>query len=1536
MCKQQQSIFQFKFAYQQPQQFKQSTCWVCPLYSASTRRSLLLRKQESKLTMNTEDLKPGPSAVGGPRDPDANMRGGGTAADQLKNRLFTKSGTGHQSMQQLPGRSSMGSSKMGGNKRRSGNGSRKFAGRSTTGLVPRGMKTSRSVPALGGQSSLGGRNNNKTGIMTNNFLPRTTEEYKPPAATTNRGLALPLPYGNEQQFGAEKKEAEKTENESDKDGSSINKKTTASYGKKRRTDQTFTQMLQLDKATLREFLRGDFLYLKADNDAVSVYDLHVVDHSEIVRDQKSGQPGSYWTMSRAGLTQFFHVVPDAIGPDAEKDPEFTNLEVWERDFHIFNVIQGVRFFQQYPMWKSFRTWSKGMKRRKMQAASRGLNQRLFLLNNTLRTSMSQLRRLCVDVSQLGLFKMPTRDDPILQVDEDTKTSGAAGTTATGRPSLGGLNLSGEKKKDNWQPPTVDEFLRAQVKKRALLADWLIDFSDDVRALVRSACDQVLDAFLARNHIEADHPMTFTEKAALRTECRRLVKFVRLCDMLIRDTLLEVGIESTEALLEYLHPSIPASTVTVVHEIEPPSKGKKKEREVKDFDEEGHRIYEDGTTSEDEREEEEKIAKRMAAAAHPCEVRLLLPTEMTVKQIEKVSPRESSEGDLDAADPAAANSASAGTKEATEEVKQDATSGEGQDGEKGEEEEEEKEVEDVVERLCESDIHLLHSEDYLVEELLQCIDDGIRVLAVPEPIMSHEDLQPYIRGANAEGSSASGGGDGGDEGGGVVPIDQQVQWSERFKDAKKKIQIRIEEAFESSRDYLAVFQPYQTEFEQNEDTLVDVAAAFAETPLDEMEEQIRVYKQMKGTFDDIPRLADVGPVRVSSIVVRAQLLPSPIRCLAALQDLLPQLIRNTTEVLGAELAIKISKMNAIAPVVADYIEQRIFHAKCAEEIEDVDNRFNRIQRMVDIVTVNFGKDNVPDDIKAHNRMLTDSKQNHDGAVDANEARLLEDMPKWTADIKERVQTLREDTDNLADMLKNPIIADENEDPTTVIDFLSEQTEAVDEMKSRSSDLATWQETLELEIDDYDELGDTSMDCSIKLRLWQGLQTFTTSIESYKESSLESLDMEEMTRLIQVTMKTAGTALRSLDGNPVPELLKAKIDSFKLAIPAIEALRNPGLQERHWQEIEGALGHTFDEERPCLKYSLGELIDLGIEDQEKSETIEAASTKALQEKVLKDMFQEKILLVWKRLEFEAVIYKERHDTFILGGIEPVMEALDDSLVTLNTILGSRYCAPIRYDVTNWQKKLSLLSDTLDEWLQVQQQWMYLETIFGAADIQRQLPAESKKFFEVDKSFRGIMEETNEVPKAVTAGTVQGRKNKLAKHNLTLDKIQKSLEAYLETKRQAFPRFYFLSNDELLEILAQVRDPHAVQPHLQKIFDCVKYLEFGEKPGSIDIIAMKSPEGERVEMGKNLKARGNVEDWLMAVQDRMQKVLHDALKEACIDYERRPRVEWIVDGGHPGQVSVGRFYVLFLLVFFSFSSHFFFFFLVCFFVCLFEMFY
>lgn len=60
-----------------------------------------------------------------------------------------------------------------------------------------------------------------------------------------------------------------------------------------------------------------------------------------------------------------------------------------------------------------------------------------------------------------------------------------------------------------------------------------------------------------------------------------------------------------------------------------------------------------------------------------------------------------------------------------------------------------------------------------------------------------------------------------------------------------------------------------------------------------------------------------------------------------------------------------------------------------------------------------------------------------------------------------------------------------------------------------------------------------------------------------------------------------------------------------------------------------------------------------------------------------------------------------------------------------------------------------------------------------------------------------------------------------NSKLEDIQRSLDMYLETKRQIFPRFYFISNDDLLEILGQSKNPMEIQPHLKKCFDNIKSL-------------------------------------------------------------------------------------------------------------------
>jgi dynein heavy chain len=180
-------------------------------------------------------------------------------------------------------------------------------------------------------------------------------------------------------------------------------------------------------------------------------------------------------------------------------------------------------------------------------------------------------------------------------------------------------------------------------------------------------------------------------------------------------------------------------------------------------------------------------------------------------------------------------------------------------------------------------------------------------------------------------------------------------------------------------------------------------------------------------------------------------------------------------------------------------------------------------------------------------------------------------------------------------------------------------------------------------------------------------------------------------------------------------------------------------------------------------------------------------------------------------------------------------------------------------------------------------------------KQLPAEGKKFKLVDNKWRQAMNRVHNNGQALAACTQEGLLDTWTQANMDLDMVQKGLDDYLETKRGAFARFYFLSNDELLEILSQTKDPLRVQPFLSKVFEAMKKLTF-----TSDLVAtqMHSKEGEIIDFVVHVTTKGkNVEAWMTDVENQMIKGIREVVKIGIHTYPEMPRTDWVLV--NPGQV-------------------------------------
>ena len=277
-------------------------------------------------------------------------------------------------------------------------------------------------------------------------------------------------------------------------------------------------------------------------------------------------------------------------------------------------------------------------------------------------------------------------------------------------------------------------------------------------------------------------------------------------------------------------------------------------------------------------------------------------------------------------------------------------------------------------------------------------------------------------------------------------------------------------------------------------------------------------------------------------------------------------------------------------------------------------------------------------------------------------------------------------------------------------------------------------------------------------------------------------------------------------------------------------------------------------------------------------------------------------WAGLDIDIVEYKTVY--YKIRSTEDVFQALEDHAVSVSTMKASPYYAAFAADLDYWDRALATTSEALDLQLAVQRQWMYLESIFMASeDIRKMLSLEAALFDSVNAAYVAVMNRIAANRNALAACAAPGYLADLEGMDAKLQTIQKALDQYLESKRQQFPRFYFLSNDDLLEILGQSRDPAQVQKHIKKCFEGIQTLQLLE-PGAAgnrtyEAHGMNAPDGERVPFERKVIVDGPVEAWLVEVERCMRWALQKQLGGALPAARGKDKAKWIKD--FPGQLLI-----------------------------------
>ncbi|XP_018402903.1 PREDICTED: cytoplasmic dynein 2 heavy chain 1 [Cyphomyrmex costatus] len=351
------------------------------------------------------------------------------------------------------------------------------------------------------------------------------------------------------------------------------------------------------------------------------------------------------------------------------------------------------------------------------------------------------------------------------------------------------------------------------------------------------------------------------------------------------------------------------------------------------------------------------------------------------------------------------------------------------------------------------------------------------------------------------------------------------------------------------------------------------------------------------------------------------------------------------------------------------------------------------------------------------------------------------------------------------------------------------------------------------------------------------------------------------------------IRLHDNMEIDTFVGKKIKEVRSAIESIQPLRGDEIADEHWTELIPILGLKVENPRSI---TLGHLFAC-IEALKKNEDrIKEITKRAIAESGIRQALID--LEVWEStasLPLQESTDSKNMMILLVGDYGSLLAKIEELRLLLEGAKGTSGHDRFASRAARCEAALSELEERIKALSSVQRKWIYLDPVYGSGAA----PNDSGKWSRADKEFRYLIGEVSRDPRVPSLRQLS--LPALISLKDLLDRCQKCLDEFLEEKRAAYPRLYFLSDEDLLELVSG--SGRGLEAHLPKLYHGI---------GSVikennSLTAIVSPEGEVLKLPEVVDLTEPLPRWLDNLEKGIRNALCQSLEKCLNDSTPDPSV-------------------------------------------------